>query len=205
MKISKIFSKKQEQNAEVHNNPGIVPDTEIQEVKVTTKPNQKRQRHKKVRKICIVCLEPFTASRSDAMTCSGACRQNASYNGINHYNEMNTAEHSLIFELEYRFNNLLDIEGKTVNKNELLSWIAQSDTAKRLTFPYISSNNYYARLYVEVLEGFYYHLLKPVKANNWSSFTFPIPENWRQEMLEFIESTKELHKAEVEPEVIYMN
>lgn len=175
----------------------------MQEVKVTTKPNQKRQRHKKVRKICIVCFEPFTASRSDAMTCSGACRQDASCNGINHYNEMNTAKHSIIFELEYRFKNLLEIEGNSISKNELLSWLDQSVTAKRLTFPYISSNNYYANLYVEVLEGFYFHILKLVKAKNLTSFTFSIADCWRQDMVNFIQFVDEFRNAQPEPKVTF--
>ena len=68
MKISNLFSRKQKELPQSKLTSNNTDGTQ-QSNTITEKPKIKRKRYLMHRKICIVCLRPFTATRSDAMYC----------------------------------------------------------------------------------------------------------------------------------------
>lgn len=204
MKMTKIFSKKQK------NEPAKKPETKPVETgnndkpeEITkSKPRKKRKHNKTIARMCIVCMNPFMASRRDACFCSGACREFGSLHGADYGKSKNIAEHILIRELKYRFEYILENEGASLNKSELYSWIEQSEVVKRLLFPFIDQKSYYVQLYYNILDSFYYQLKKEVKNLNKGPFDYTIGSDDKTEMRKFLKMFNSSLTSDPEPEMI---
>lgn len=163
---------------------------------------KKRQNKKNKIRIYCVCMQPFKTSRSDAEFCSVACRQHAFINGIDYGESKSLAEYILIRELNYRFKFLINAEGKVISNNELYGWMDQSETVKRLLFPFLNMNSYYVKLYCNVLDPFYEDAKNNHKNKQYNSFQNTILPEWKVEMTKFIKMYEDLQNMVHEPVVI---